>query len=362
VTIEKYLDFSISYYENLWNLYITSKIRTHPGKFTGINQKIYKVGLTHAQSCYSIILSLAENARFYGEGTQLKNRLTSVNRTEKMAEGKKKSVAELIREIQGDRSQQEYAKAAGVSPPALSRMLKGDYKPSPATIKKLTSREANPQGWIRTEDLMVAAGYSDKSTEDLIEEVLGDKLGLLNEDGETGKETDRNSLLSERGRTWQERNEEEREYRERAVTIIIAEFVKKGIRFRYEDIETPVFRGVMGEVSRHSYEFGIEKWGGEIKKWTFDIRYYDKERANLAFSRSLLGSLLFKKIGRDEKISFVVNNKDVFDSMRRYEGKIAYRGDFSVILINPDEDMYEEVYLSHYMDDDNGNNDFYLFR
>ena len=118
----------------------------------------------------------------------------------------------------------------------------------------------------------------------------------------------------------------------------------------------------MGEVSRHSYEFGIEKWGGEIKKWTFDIRYYDKERANLAFSRSLLGSLLFKKIGRDEKISFVVNNKDVFDSMRRYEGKIAYRGDFSVILINPDEDMYEEVYLSHYMDDDNGNNDFYLFR
>jgi hypothetical protein len=48
--------------------------------------------------------------------------------------------------------------------------------------------------------------------------------------------------------------------------------------------------------------------------------------------------------------------------MRRYEGKIAYRGDFSVILINPDEDMYDEVYLSHYMDNDNGNNDFYLFR
>ena len=66
-------------------------------------------------------------------------------------------VEQLVR-IQGDRSLREYARAAGVSPAALSQVLHGVYTPSRETLSKLSSPSANPSSEVTLSDLLKSAG------------------------------------------------------------------------------------------------------------------------------------------------------------------------------------------------------------
>ena len=67
----------------------------------------------------------------------------------------------------------------------------------------------------------------------------------------------------------------------------------------------------------------------------------------------LTQTLLRCRPDRNTKLSLVINDKNVFEAIRKYEHGIAYRGEFSVILFEREKErLSEEVYLSNYYEED----------
>ena len=73
----------------------------------------------------------------------------------------------LIETAKGSgRSYEAYARMAGISSAAMSKIRSGKYKPSPETLRKLSSDKANPQGGVTYEDFMKSLGYAGESESD----------------------------------------------------------------------------------------------------------------------------------------------------------------------------------------------------
>jgi len=65
---------------------------------------------------------------------------------------------DLIKSAQGDRSQNEFALHANISSAALTRILKGERKPDPDTLRKIAEKAYNG---ITYKELLLATGYLD---------------------------------------------------------------------------------------------------------------------------------------------------------------------------------------------------------
>lgn len=61
----------------------------------------------------------------------------------------------LIKLAQGNRTQNEFAMHCGINSAALTRILKGEYEPSPATLKKIANKAYNG---VTYRQLILAAG------------------------------------------------------------------------------------------------------------------------------------------------------------------------------------------------------------
>jgi hypothetical protein len=86
-----------------------------------------------------------------------KNMETSQNTGKNTEDTEREGFFELLRLAQGDRTAGEYAKAAGISLVSLSRINHRVVKPSLLTLSKLTSEEAAPQNGVTYEMLVNAA-------------------------------------------------------------------------------------------------------------------------------------------------------------------------------------------------------------
>lgn len=260
-------------------------------------------------------------------------------------------VVELILRAMAGRSCREYARAAGISPAGLNKILNKKNLPTPATIKKLMSKAANPQGGVTLEDVMVAAGYIEATDEQKIEEAVNSKVDLIiEESSKNGKQSDRDIRYRDRVVRNTSYREMGRQYEEYVKEKIVTNLVKKGIRFTYD-----------GEVDRRNgirrtpfdLQIGIDEKGLGIDRWYFRCIYApDMFYPYIHRMYDLLGAIVFHPVEPGSKISIVINDRRSFEKLRDRERALLYRGELSVIYISPEDDTILELYLANYNEND----------
>ncbi len=256
---------------------------------------------------------------------------------------RKKQFAELLEKAKGEnRSFGAYAKAAGVSPASLSRMLKGDFLPKPETVEKLTSSEANPQNGV-TYDAMMSILKGDRILAYC--ERLLDISTSLPEDS-SPKEIKR-SAISERIMAVSL-------YEKEAISQIYTALAEKGM----------IFKKMAGDdvASNRRADLEIELIDQPVNKWIFEVKYYPK----VEFGNRLreiyfaLGQLVTFNVDSDTKLTLVVNDDSVFRKISQMAYSIAFRGELSVALYDIEKKCFlEEKYLSNYQREDHSK-EFYL--
>lgn len=242
------------------------------------------------------------------------------------------SIAELIYIVKGDRTLREYGADTGVSYSNIQRILNRKYKPSPDTIKKLTLGDKHPRGDVSYEDMMVAAGYMSNESRNRQEEHF---------------------------RLLERQDEEERTaFQTRTELIIFGGLVKAGIRF--QKLESKKTYHVFSPDLTVSFE------GQSISTWMFrfvprgpkseerDGKIIVKELPTTYVRRMLAETVLIAPDAK-RKVSVVTDFADYYGEIASFKGKISYKGDLSVILIDAKSmNIEREEYLSYYKESTEG--------
>lgn len=254
-------------------------------------------------------------------------------------------VVDLLKRAMAGRSCRQYAQGAGISPAGLNKILNKKNLPTPATIKKLMSKEADPQGGVTLEDVMVAAGYLEATDEEKIEEAAKDKIDfIIEKDPQFVQKTiDRISFRNAKGI---EIHENRLRYEQYMKGVIVSALIQNDIFFSYTS-------NTGEERYRHFYDLAlnIDSDKARIKEWFFTYRYMWPERP-MPMMRlyDSFGSLLFRATKPWRKVSFVINDKRTFEKLRVHERSMPYRGELSLIYLNEEDSNVYEVYLANYMD------------
>lgn len=272
-----------------------------------------------------------------------------------------KEVAILLKRLIGDRSIRKTAEDSGVAASYISGILKEKHLPSANILRKLAASDAKPQNGVTLEDLMIAAGYLKNykytSDYDLI------KDGFLYEiQNESYNKKDMLERLEAYYRYLAgDANEKDggdprllyKKYESVVSGILYNGMMKKGIKF-----------GCLKKIDRswmYKPDIVVSVSESCIKEWWFELKYI-KNSGEFANSRMMttIMRMFMVEPSKERKISLVINKKSVFEYIINHMNNNAYRGDFSVILV--DDENYEikdEVYLSHYMENSK-ESEFYI--
>ncbi len=270
---------------------------------------------------------------------------------------RKSKVAELIERAKGEnRSYRKYAMDAGISCAALTRMRKGDYVPKPDTIEKLTSQKARPRGGVTFEEMMLTAGYAVESKYDedwragLAEST--DQAGNPEIKSEEDREEKRRRSREENER----RRKSEMQFEVAAKFQIVNALFDRGINVKRLDEPISV-------ASQGRRDMMLALYDQPIARWDFEYKYIgDKELYSSRFlAERWFGRELFLGIPEDSKLSYVVNDRSFYQYLERYEHKLAFRGELSVIFVNLEEGKVDgEFYLSNFQPGDTSR-EIYLY-
>ena len=85
-------------------------------------------------------------------------------------------VIELLEQAMGGRSARAYSEATGINPAIISRIRNGDYRPGKKILSQIA--QENPSA-VSLDDLMEAAGYSEKDINETKVIALGRLIGTL---------------------------------------------------------------------------------------------------------------------------------------------------------------------------------------
>ncbi|MBR1796480.1 MAG: helix-turn-helix transcriptional regulator [Clostridiales bacterium] len=231
----------------------------------------------------------------------------------------------LIEIAKGNRTSKEYSKASGVSEASLSKMMKGKYKPSPTTMRKLTSAKANPQGGIKYETLMQAAGY---------------EVGAIDADSDA---MSKNKSLAE----VEIRNESEYEkrslYESTCVSQIYISLAEKGVVFKKNE-----------RLEYSSFDLELDVIDQPITRWKFDIVYMSQRISfNMRNIYETIGRLASNRLESDVKVTIIINDSKCYKWLKEQDHSFAYRGELSVALFDIEKNKFvEETYLANYYEGD----------
>lgn len=260
-------------------------------------------------------------------------------------------VVDLLRKAMAGRSCRQYAQGAGISPAGLNKILNKKNLPTPATIKKLMSKEADPQGGVTLEDVMVAAGYIEATDEQKIEEAANSKVDLIIES--SNKEDKQPHIYQSRRSKIVVRRpfrELQLNYEEIVKERVVTRLVKQGMRFTYmggEDREEIV------RLARNSLLIEMDDPNTRIKRWLFRCRLFSESHAPIYYRiYDMLGSLLFQPLKSDDKLTIVINDRRIYDKLKESERTLQFRGELSVIYMGMNDDEIQETYLSNYKEGD----------
>ena len=237
----------------------------------------------------------------------------------------------VIERAKGDRSFREYGNDAGVSSSSIFKIMNGDYRPSYGVIAKLTSKQAKPQGGVTFEEMLAAAGYPVRR--DYLLQAHGDSM-IMETTVQYGLQSTSEQAAS------RVEGYASRQYELIAKAAIMDQLVEKGIGFRIQPLE-------------NSKEFTTAIENNIRKEWIFVINCAWDIRPSVRYIEQLLGRCLLLTPDESQKVSIVVDNPDYYEELSSYAGKIPFRGDLSIILLDVQEGaLKKEFYLSHYDEQD----------
>ena len=267
----------------------------------------------------------------------------------------------LLESIQGDRSLRQFAADADVDHSTLVKIMRRKAAPGIGVLQRLTNPAAKPQGSVTILDLMDAAGFpvdkdklmaSAKAMADVFSAI---KLPEVNVSGMAsalsiiGKAA--SSLKESMDPAFTEYAKVQNRFKVLSIGIIISALADKGIHAQAGDttqLETLGFRP----------DDYLTIPGQEITTWWF--RFW---RGNPEFEQqfpvtpderasALIQPLITARPDPLRKTSVVVEDRTVYDALKRYAGRLSYRGNLSAILISTDEaEILDERTLATYVED-----------
>ncbi len=261
---------------------------------------------------------------------------------------RKAAIASLIEQAKGnDRSYSSYAKDAGISVAAMSRIRGGDYIPKPLTMKKLTSDEAKPRGGITFEILMQAAGYESEDAAD------ARRFGV-------DEENEKEPYISFQTNKWNDRRaliNMCRMYEMECTSQIYTAFADKGFIFKKAERKISYGEAVYCDLD-------IEIMDQSIKNWKFEFKFIPegKKLYNPTMIYSALGLALRITVNSETKLTIVINSEELFQKFKKFEHSLAFRGELSMVLYDSSSKRFvDEFYLANYYEGDNSR-EVYLTR
>lgn len=259
-----------------------------------------------------------------------------------------------IRELIGDRSIRQASVDMGIAASYLSGMLKGNYMPSAEILRKMADEKASPQRGVTLEDLMVAAGYQNDYVLTVASKVMETDETKEEQIGSSSRCSDEVLARQERMRKVHERYRMSMKYAKTANAIILSELVQNNISFTQVNEPT-------GEVKGYKPDLILHVPKQPVLEWWFEFRFFPAEQMLRRIDlHHMFAQLLFMPPKIERKMSYVVDNVNVFELLLEYVGQLSYRGDLSVILVDTEEMcIRREAYLAHYQERDTGS-EFYI--
>ncbi len=255
-----------------------------------------------------------------------------------------RNVAELVQKLVGDRSYKEVAESAGIDPSTVSYICRGRVKPTPDVIVSLTKPEANPQGGVTREEIMIECNYQTDMFTRLMK--YAEKLNFIKQKDLSDSEKVHEAMRVQR---------EQEKRIDVCISLIMHRIIDKG----YGILASKKQMGVNENKTKIDVAFDVANTGNKIKSWyfLFDGLVKKEDYEGVRYPFMILGNVLeCGIIDANTKISYVIFEKQIFDLICEYRGRIPYRGEFSVVLVDlENEEIKDEVYLSHYEPEDTSN-------
>lgn len=265
-------------------------------------------------------------------------------------------VARLVKELKGDRSIRKMAEDSGVAASYITAIINGKYLPSAEILRKLSVPYARPQNGITLEDLMIAAGYQETY------------VTLLSENGPVNVQyktldTSENYVFVDQEESVDFYENQRKQRNERRMQVSRFETMATGIIYKGLSEKQISFGNIENTLGIRGYkpDIALRVYGYPISEWWFEFKYISKSSKLSGISLGyMLAGFLFIEPKKGRKITLVISDELIFDNLRGYKNKLAYKGDLSVVLIDEDTfSIVDEIYLSHY-DEENMMSAFYL--
>jgi len=307
----------------------------------------------------------------------------------------RRKLAELVKEIKGERTIRQYANDTGISPSIISRILSEDYKPGAEMIKRLVKKSSKPRGNVTANDLMVAAGYLERdANKELIDSVVsiggaslatvaalslamvspiaaipasqlaGKVIGKTLADMQYKKakaekinnnenEIPKEDVVKDR---LVEHEKQDKEFIKKSMRgIMLALLENDNLLIGKDDINSLQFNVVPDEVLKIS-NHNIESWWFKFYNCPDDsdlLELYTPQ----ALAIALFGGFVTLPIDAKRKISFVINSDKLYNEFIKFKGNNSYKGNISVILIDKTNSaILKEEFISYFDDSDSEHN------
>ena len=272
-------------------------------------------------------------------GRRLKNEV--LQQAKEDANRKKiEELVPLIVKLKGERSIKEMAEDTKVSAAYISGILKYKRLPSIDILKKLSDDGSNPQNGISSKDLITVLGGSD---------LTNDKPIIIEMNSVNCGYADRINRYSELLYTKSDK------FNELCKGIICKTLFEGCKKFTNKQDQED------NQIFNLAPELTILVEEAVVSEWLF---FFTKIRNNIMSSelafRMNLNKLMLVEPNPKRKFSIVVDNENFFKEISKYSGRISFRGELSLILIDTNNYLVlDEVYLSNF-DLNNKESEFYI--
>lgn len=249
-------------------------------------------------------------------------------------------LAVCVERLKGNRSMRQMSLDSGVATSYISAIIKGEKIPGLEVMKKLTHPSSNPQNGIRIEDLLDAVGLIDDS-------IPTREYAPIIDKGEDGA-----SEVYETIKGW---SEETVQLYKQMQMMICGKLVARNIMLQLKDWRPPEIPYEFSVFESPQKAFLLQIYNQEaVSEWRFYLFPFDGPQQGLGFlkdffTQKLLPNLLFVQPDITRCVTLVVTEEMQFEKIAKYQDKIAYKGNISVVLMNMETQQFEkEIFLSLY--------------
>ena len=266
----------------------------------------------------------------------------------------------LVKKAKGeDRSLREYARDSGVDAAIISKMITGSYVPKSAKIyQALTSAEAAPRGGVSFDKLMKASNHAKdfqaglKAGLSATGRISGYSGSSLIDSEITGTTIVKDPIATKKkiGSI-----KEATDYINQVQSFVAT---SNGLLFKSLGEHNIPFtikaREHSGLNNQYDTWLSIEK--EQISEYLLRYAYFPSIFEETQYVENmfkiLIGELIFLKPTPQRKVSILVNSKVAFESIVKFEDKLSYNGELTIVLVDTkNTKLLKETYLSHFLRD-----------